>query len=837
MSYQGPHVAVTQKFELSPPAVAIEELPAVVVGTAYDVYEKESLGNAPGLVSSTAATSSISWGMDKVVFDHTVVGRRGFDFYPPRVYVRTTAADYEIESEDIELTEDAVILDDSDTYPLNEVAEGSSEAFVPYYKATTQTLILASDLQTVTITGGAVVTAQIQKGQKVYITELGSPVFVGVVGSTPTSEGTIKLAAPYTAAVTGTAIEIGIASDSLTDKPCNFYDPNADFVADRVQIGDILEMNTNDLGEEMLATITSIVNKNMLRLYTDTSDANELLEVKSIDDATSTFTGTFNVGSYKVTRLIAFAKRHYEAATGLAIAAVVDTTKFKVAKAGFTGDAPTLQDWFTISPTAAQVTAHTRYYRITSLFDDGTNWVIGTDQAIYLDGTDTAYTGGASERFNMWEPQVSNEIVADFRAVRVEEAGVAKRITSLSDITTAWSRDEDISVYNELTWMAQTARAASGNRVIYGVNVDASDTDVAGKYSEAFDALKIYDVYSHAIGSTDSGVNAIVAAYLEQQSDPYQGHERIAVLSYDQDNVYSQGQDTGNMATTGVITISGALDPIAAGITVEDEVDIFDTNGVYVSTAEVIATPDPLTPTLISTDYASDALIGYTFKFKAGRPAEQANKISAIAYGNRRVKTIWPGYFTANIGDDQLTLPPYYIAANIVGRDSRIVVSQSFTNMNFTPYGMSNLVLDTNFHFKKDELDVIGGGGIDIMIQDASLTQTIKSRHDLTSNMDAVEYREWSITKQGDVCAKTYRAGVSPYVGKYNITDDLLRFISQVCNIVTQKLTKNPAIVAAAKVTDIKRDEVIADKINIYITITVFVAGNYYDIELLIRSR
>lgn len=837
-TYQGPHVAVTQNFELSPPDVAIEELPSVVVASAYDVYEKESLGNAPGLVSQTAATSAVSWGVDKVVYDHTVAGRRAYDFYPPRAYVRTSVDDYEIESSDIDLTSNAIVLDVADTYPLITVAEGSSEAYVPYYKATTTVTISASDLQTVNITNGAVVTAKIQKGQKVYVDD-GGLTLVGVVGQTPTSETKITLATPYTAAIAaGTGIEVGIASDTLTGYPCSFYDPDADFIGDRVQIGDILELNTNDLGEEILATVTSIVNKNMLRLYTGTSDTNEFLELKSMSDASSTFTSTFNVGSYKLTRLIAFSKRHYEASTGLAIAAVVDTTKFKVAKAGFTGDAPSLTDWFTISPTAAQVTAHTRYYQITSLFDDGTNWVIGTDQAIYLDGTDTAYTGGVAERFNMWEQKISNEIVADFRAVRIEEAGVVKRITSNEDITNAWSRDAEISVYNELAWMAATERASAGGRVIYGVNVDASASDLAGQYAAAFEALKIYDVYSHALGTTDAGVNAIVSAYLEQQSAPYQGHERVAILTYDEDNVYLQGSDDDvNIATTGLITNVGAFDTIAAGITVDDLVDIFDADGVYVTQATVTETPDPLTPTQVQTNYSGTALSSYQVKFKTGRAAERANKISAIEYGDRRVKVIWPGYFTANVGDDSLTLPPYYISANIAGRDSRIVASQSFTNMNFTPYGLSNISLNTNFQFTKDQLDTIGGGGVDIMIQDASVSQTIRSRHDLTSNMQAVEYREWSITKQSDVCAKTFRASVEPYVGKFNITDDLLRFVATVCNIVSQKLTRTPAIVADVSVTAIKRDEVIADKINIYITITVFVAGNYYDIELLIKSR
>jgi len=836
-TYQGPNVSVTQTFELSPPAVAIEDLPSVVVGTAYDVYDKESLGMAPGLTSSTGSagiTSMLEFGVEKVVFDHTVVGKRGFEFYPPKAYVRTDSKDFEIEVEDIEFTENGVVLDIDDTYPLRVVEEGSSEAFVPYYTASPAggVEISAADLQTVSIPGGSVVTAKIQKGQSVFI----DTTKVGEVGTAPATENAVRLAAPYSGAVSGTTVIIGAATAALNLPDC-FYDPNADFNADRVQIGDILEMNTNDLGEEILASIVSVINKNTLRLQTDAVDNNDILKLHSMDGATSTLASTFNVGSYKITRLIAFSKMIYEAATGRSIAEKVDATKLKVAKSGMS-TAPSVGDWFTVSPTASQVSLHTHFYKVISVFDDGTNYVVGTDQSIYLDGGSTVFTGGVAERFNMWQNKVENEIVCDFRAVRTSEVGVAKRITSGQDITNAWSKDETIDVHNELAWMAATERAACGGRVIYGVHVDASDANIASQYADAFEALKIYDVYSHAIGSTDSGVNASVDAYLEQQSEPYQGHERIATLCYDQDNVYAQCEGTGNMATSGLITItSSPFDPVSAGVTVEDEVDIFDSDGVYVDTAEVVSTPDPLSPTTIQTDYEDESLTGHTFKFKSGRPADQAIKIGAIKYGSRRVKTIWPGYFYAYVGGERLLLPPYYITADIAGRDSRVIVSQSFTNASFAPYGMSNMELGTNFHFKKSELDTIGAGGIDIMIQDQSVSQTIKSRHDLTSNMDAVEYREHSITKQADVAAKTYRSAVAPYIGKYNITDDLLRFIGTVCNIVSQNLTKNPGIVRDAKVDSIKRDEVITDKINIYVTVTVFVAGNYYDIELLVKSR
>jgi hypothetical protein len=181
-------------------------------------------------------------------------------------------------------------------------------------------------------------------------------------------------------------------------------------------------------------------------------------------------------------------------------------------------------------------------------------------------------------------------------------------------------------------------------------------------------------------------------------------------------------------------------------------------------------------------------------------------------------------------------MPPYYIAAAICGMDGGKVVSQSFTNYSFTIPGLSNIELNTNTYFRKAQLDEIGGGGVDIMIQDSNITQSIKSRHDLTTNMDAVEYRERSIAKQADLSAKTIRNAVAPYVGKYNITPELIRFLGSVCTVVSSKLVKD-GIIQKMSIISIKQDEVVVDKVNFLIEITVFVAGNYYDITLMVKSR
>jgi hypothetical protein len=64
----------------------------------------------------------------------------------------------------------------------------------------------------------------------------------------------------------------------------------------------------------------------------------------------------------------------------------------------------------------------------------------------------------------------------------------------------------------------------------------------------------------------------------------------------------------------------------------------------------------------------------------------------------------------------------------------------------------------------------------------------------------------------------------------------LLQFLGKVCNIAATLLEKK-GIVADVEIISIKQDENVVDKVNFNIKTTVFVAGNYYDITLLVVSR
>lgn len=848
-NYRGPHVAVRQNFQASPAAVAIESLPSVSVGTAYDVYENEFLGDVFGITDT-----ELAWPTDnKVVYSKDVIGEKNYNFYPVRVYANAPSFG-NIETPVIERATGVTVLKDQ-SYKIPGVGAdaGSSTARIPYYTAGTAS-VSASALDIVNIPNGSVVTSGIVSGQKVMATTGSSTwIEIGTVSNNPTDETKVKLSTPIAAPATYTGITIGAATVATRTYPNTVYDASADFIISSVKAGDIIRFKSSAIGaSDVVATVRVVINKSTLMINTEALAApdadTDYYKYKTFAAATG---GTVYVDSYSVERLCGFSEDLNSVtsyATGPTITTIAgNTTAIKVNKSSVDtrlGTAPVVGDLFavvaavqtpdnTTSPVASQMD-HLQLFTIRTITVSGSDYLIGAGEPV-TQSSFTVTSGGVAatgDKFLAWRPKVTTGVNSSFRAVRDQEHMVVTRITSQKDITDAYCIGSNIDPRNELAYMLFCEYQMSGGKVVYGVNVDSTSSDLAYEYGSALDQLRAYDVYSHAFGTTDAGVNSIVGAYCDEQSDPYQGHERIAMITYDEDNVYKIGSDSGSTAAH-AITLAN-MSAVGAGIRKGDIVWVYNT-----------ATPEaaPLVTTVAQTPSSNvvevSANIGTissaTFTFFVGSKNDQAVRISAIKYGNRRVKVIWPGWFKATYNGETIEFPPYYIAAAKAGIDSGDLVSQSQTNRTMSLPGLSNFELGTSTYFSKSDLDQIGSGGIDISVQDVRVSQNFKSRHDLTSNMDAVEYREWSITKQVDLAAKTIRASVNPYVGRYNITSQLLRFIRNVLSIAASTLINN-TVVSQVTIVSVSRDELIADKINIVLDVTVFVAGNYYDITLNVKS-
>jgi formylmethanofuran dehydrogenase subunit D len=854
MSYQGPNVSVSQKFQLSPAAVAIEDKPSVDIGTAYDVFSEEKVGDdSIGIIDNITYDWTVNDSSDKVVYDSDDFNYYEYSFYPVNVYAKTNfpqigTVEIEEDSANYSKNSSGVVMKKDAKYEVLDVVSGSSDAFIPYYNKTITCTIQASDKSKVIATGAALVQSKIKKGQDVFINSTGGGwLNVGTVQSI--KDGEVQLTSAYTAAVTdGTALVIGASTEtvsnasanSLRNRPNCIYDPSKDFISLGIKEGDVIAISSNSGYSVTLASITNVT-ESLIKYNTgfwDTIPTSDTITKESEGNfyrykgTDSTASGTVNVSSYTVYRLVGFSQLYRDSnmVDGGEDSSVqvtkISTNSFSVP------DTSTLLsegDYIGVTDTASGTITSVNKIVSVDPSGAGSTYIYTTENAI-LDDSGSGFS--STQYLWAYSPKLSSEIVSDYRAIRASENGVVKRIESQEDIENAWGT---IGIYNDLAYMAFITWNTSGGRVIYGVNVDSSAGNLSSEYSEALEELKLKEVYSHAIGTTDAGVNGLLPAYVDEQSAPYEAHERIALTCYNENEVYEQGRDTGNTnAAGGTLTISGSINLISLGVTVGDTVDLYNDSGSLVGSFDIASTPSVANIVSINntTDYSSGT---YTWVFKSGRKSDQANRISNLAPGNRRVTVIWPGWFTGVVNGETVSLPPYYISAAIAGMDSAQNPSQSFTNMDFTIPGVSGINLNTNSYFRKRHLDTIGGGGIDVMIQETTPSNVIKSRHDLTSNMDGIEYRERSATKQSDTAAKTIRSGIKPYIGKYNITDSLIRFLSSICSAVSKRLRKK-SYVSKLEVLSIQRDPNIADKINIQIRVTIFVAGNYFDVELLIVS-
>jgi len=353
-------------------------------------------------------------------------------------------------------------------------------------------------------------------------------------------------------------------------------------------------------------------------------------------------------------------------------------------------------------------------------------------------------------------------------------------------------------------------------------------------------------VYDICFGTTSGAVNAILPAHVNAMADPYEGRERIAVTSYDDLDVFKLGESASAYTSDGHLTGFSFMANMV-GIKIGDTVKVFKADMSEYVLASVVMTPIESGIIHVDTNLVwanGDSAAGdVVVEVRTNDKYTQAVKISGIgAAGNRRITAIWPSWFQAD-GSDGVTrqFPPYYIASAIAGNDSGYVASQSFTNLNYGIPGLSNISLNTNFLYRKDMLDIIGGGGVNIQIQDAAVSPSnIKSRHDLTTDMSSVEFRERSVTKQVDGVAKAYRAATSPFIGQYNINgssgEKLIGFLKKVSVILSSALVQAKTC-AACSLKSVARDADVADRLNWDVSVTVYIAGNYYAINLNVLSR
>ena len=152
-------------------------------------------------------------------------------------------------------------------------------------------------------------------------------------------------------------------------------------------------------------------------------------------------------------------------------------------------------------------------------------------------------------------------------------------------------------------------------------------------------------------------------------------------------------------------------------------------------------------------------------------------------FSDRRVTIVWPD--VADM-DGYQALPGYFICCCLAGEATGILPHQGMTNLQVAGI---DAVPRTTKRFNRSQLNILAGGGIWFLSQDAQ-SGLIFTRHAVTSApYDDINQREEMITRNVDDISFYFLDVFSPYIGISNVTVSLLTALQAEINAAKKELT------------------------------------------------
>lgn len=439
-------------------------------------------------------------------------------------------------------------------------------------------------------------------------------------------------------------------------------------------------------------------------------------------------------------------------------------------------------------------------------------------------------------------------------------------LVSYYDQTTLESELGPISPDNPLSYGIWLAMQAAPTVTIYGLGVDAISSDrpygTLQGFTDALDYLESQDAYAVALLSTQDDIPGIAKSHAIAMSDPSVGQTRVCIVHTDrpsrkEDTIVSSGNDgnsVGGTGTfdTGIATLSQDLlaegiDP--ASITVSDDVYLdFSsdnsnwnvTGSVTDGTKLVINTTftgtensdgfydETSAPTSLVSESFSLKIRGASVSDKNDEVVSLYNKASSL--GSRRVWMQFCDELRASVNGVEQNIEGFFSTAVKAG-----LVAGLKAGTPMSKYGMPVFLNATGTKgvYRKDQLNKIASGGVDIVWR-PEVGASVQSRHQLTTDTSTIEKQEQSITVAIDFVERFYRQNLSPYSGRYNITENMLASISSIIAGLSELLTDTYKVVDKVSASTLTQSESNPTKMALTVQVTPFYPGNTIEITIVV---
>jgi hypothetical protein len=497
----------------------------------------------------------------------------------------------------------------------------------------------------------------------------------------------------------------------------------------------------------------------------------------------------------------------------------------------------------------------------------GSGSILGTDVAYDASPITGNFDGGSDASDLLLDADLigsttpTASVYVSYRALRLDVSPQAAEPTVYEVASTAdiESTLGVISTENPLALGAYLALQNCPSRALKVLGVSATSASkpfgTAEAFSEAFDFLEGFDVYSIVPLTQDSVVHGLLQTHIEAMSLPENKSPRIGFFNqplpaYTKAIVVASGVDGNTGATftsSATAEFAASVDFAAAGVQAGDILVVSANSGSTDSPDAVNGTSGPLygipvvsvkvgddfvlvldgTQTGVSTDWNSLVDVSFTV-YRPGsvisEAADQAEEIAKVGEGfaSRRLFHVWPDQVTADINGSEQIIEGHYLAAAWAAKVSEVSPEQGFTRL--TVAGFTGLK-HSNGYFSRSHLDRMAGGGTFITVQDSS-SAPLRCRHQLSTDVSTLQKRELSITKVLDFVDMFYRVSLQKHIGKYNISPQYLDALATIANGLGRSLI-NSGRVLDVKLAALEQDSVQLDRVNLTVAVEVFYPGNY----------
>lgn len=459
-----------------------------------------------------------------------------------------------------------------------------------------------------------------------------------------------------------------------------------------------------------------------------------------------------------------------------------------------------------------------------------------------FDDSDTSTTGQITIRP---EPKlaygviVSAEVHVQYRALRRDLAGRILAVTA----NTLESEVGDVSEENPLALGLQIALANTTTQVL-AITIDSDDLE---GYQIALELAENCKMYCLTPLTQDVSILMMFKNHVEQMSTPEEASWRIALANtaipirnyigqYNENSVNDNGGNNfiGTLNGQYILTASNATF-MADGVVPGDLVNL--TAGTPSMAGKVLQVKEVLNNQQLLVDGTTQATGVAYFITRKLTKAQQAQAVAAATrtFGSNRVSHVQPDIVGVTIKGVTRYVPGYYLCCAYAGLVCGFPVQQGFTNIAVA--GIAGLQ-HSNFYFTRAQLGLMAQDGTCLFVQESQGSAPY-CRHELTTDMTVLQYRELQQVKNWDYLSYFFVQIIKGFIGKWNITPDSLQVLRQTITaggklLQGKVLPKIGPPLLDFKIAELKQDPNNKDHVVAKIPCAIGTPMNYCDIFLII---